>query len=64
MKNAGKYAKGQQLADMLLAYKTFMDSGIEAVERIYPQYRSFVLTHKGKSLTQVKEELLHELATC
>jgi hypothetical protein len=64
MKNAEKYMKSQPFADMILAYKIFMDSGIEAVQRVYPQYKNFVLTHKGKSVTQVKQELLSELATC
>lgn len=64
MKNAEKHMKNQSFADMILAYKTFMDSGIEAVQRMYPQYKSFVLAHKGKSVTQVKQELFNELAIC
>jgi hypothetical protein len=60
VKDAEKYMKYQANADMILAYKTFVDYGIEAVERTYPQYKAFVLNHKGKTTTQVKHELLHE----
>jgi hypothetical protein len=64
MKNAEKYMKSQAVADMILAYKTFIDSGIDAVQRTYPQYKSFVLNNKGKTITQLKQELLHEPVVC
>jgi hypothetical protein len=64
MKNAEKYMKNQAMADMLLAYKTFVDYGIEAVQRTYPQYKAFVLNSKGKTLTQVKHELEQFPVSC
>ena len=56
--------KNQAIADMLLAYKTFIDYGIEAVQRAYPQYQAFVLSNKGKTLTQVKHDLKQASVTC
>ena len=63
MKNAEKYMKSQAVADMILAYKTFVDDGIDAVQRAYPQYKTFVLDNQGKTVTQVKQELLHKSIT-
>ena len=45
---------------MILAYKTYVDDGIDAVQRAYPHYKTFVLDNKGKTVTQVKQELLHK----
>jgi hypothetical protein len=64
MKNAEKYMKNQAISDMILAYKTFIDYGIEAVQRAYPQYKAFVLSNKDKTLTQVKHELEQASVTC
>ena len=44
--------------EMLSAFVLFLEEGIGAVERLYPQYKSFVLSNKGKSQTDVKKELL------
>ena len=57
--DSAKYKKKQEATEKLLAYVLFMDEGMDAVERMYPQYKSFVLSHKGKSVTEVKNELLH-----
>ena len=64
MKNAEKYMKNQATADMILAYSTFVDYGIDAVQRTYPQYEAFVLKNKGRSITEVKNELLLAPAAC
>ena len=58
MNDAEKYKKKQEAMMMVSAYVLFIDKGIEAVERMYPQYASFVLGNQGKSKTQVKNELL------
>ncbi len=58
MNNAKKYKKDQDTMNMILAYALFVDAGIEAVERMYPQYKAFVLNNKGKTSSQVKNELL------
>ncbi|MHA4812374.1 hypothetical protein ACX0G9_30050 [Flavitalea flava] len=54
-----KYKKNLEASIKILAYALFVDEGLAAVERMYPQYKNFVLGHKGKSLTEVKNELLH-----
>jgi hypothetical protein len=60
MQDAEKYKKNQEAMNMILAYSLFVDAGIEAVERMYPQYKAFVLNNKGKTPSQVKNELLHQ----
>ncbi len=59
MNEAEKYKKKQEAMMMVSAFALFIEKGIEAVERMYPQYTSFVLSNKGKSKTQVKNEVLH-----
>jgi altronate hydrolase len=54
------YIKSQAVTEMILAYKTYVDDGIDAVQRAYPHYKTFVLDNKGKTVTQVKQELLHK----
>ena len=55
--------KSQAMADMILAYKAFVDDGIGAVQRAYPEYKTFVLDNQGKTVTQVKQELLQKSIT-
>ncbi|MCW3461822.1 hypothetical protein [Chitinophaga nivalis] len=55
MKNAEKNRK--QINDMLLVFSLFLDEGIIAVERIFPEYKQFILAHKDKSLSLLKKEL-------
>lgn len=62
MNNAEKYKQKQEAMMMVSAFVLFIEKGIEAVERMYPQYSSFVLSNKGKSTTQVKNELLQSHA--
>jgi hypothetical protein len=59
VKKAAKYKSKQEAMTKVLAYSLFVEKGETAVERMYPQYLSFVLSNKGKSITQVKNELLH-----
>jgi hypothetical protein len=59
VKNAAKYKSKQEAMTKVLAYSLFVEKGIAAVERMYSQYISFVLSNKGKSTTQIKNELLH-----
>lgn len=44
---------------MLLAFVLFSEKGIEAVEKMYPNQIEFVLENKHKSITEVKQQLLH-----
>ncbi len=62
MNNIEKYKKKQEAMMMVSAFALFIDKGIEAVERMYPQYADFVLSNQGKSKTQVKNELLQTQA--
>ncbi len=62
--NNGKYRSKQDAMDMLLAYAIFIDEGMRAVENMYPQYKAFVLTHQGKTVTEVKHELLLDKVAC
>ena len=64
MRNGIYDRKKQELGRMILAYSLFLEEGMDAVERMYPEYKSFVLSHKGKSVTDVKNELLHSYMTC
>ncbi len=44
--------------EMLSAFVLFKEEGIKAVERMYPQYQSFVLSNQDKTQTEIKRELL------
>jgi len=48
--------------EMMAAFSLFLDEGMKAVERMYPQHVSFVKNHKGKSQAEVKKELLQQQA--
>ena len=59
MKNAEAYRKKAVINEMILAFSLFVDEGIKAVERLYPQHASFVLKNKHKTISAIKDELIH-----
>ncbi len=59
MDNIESYRKNQAISEMLLAFALFSEKGIEAVEKMYPKQKEFVLENKHKSITEVKHQLLH-----
>jgi hypothetical protein len=62
MKDIESYRSKRIAMEMLSAYVLFLEQGISAVERVYPQHKSFVLSNAGKSQSQVKRELLNQVA--
>jgi len=62
--NSANYKAKQDAMDKLLAYALFIDEGMRAVENMYPQYKTFVLSQQGKSVTEVKHELLLDRVAC
>ena len=45
--------------ERMAAFTLYLEKGMEAVKRMYPQHISFVKSRKGKSQAEVKKELLH-----
>jgi len=62
MDNAAAYRNKKIVMEMMAAFSLFLDEGMKAVERMYPQHVSFVKNHKGKSQAEVKKELLQQQA--
>ena len=58
MNDLAVHTDKREKMDKLAAYVLFLERGVSAVDRMYPQYRSFVLSNQGKTRTQVKNELL------
>ena len=44
--------------EQLAAFSLFLEEGVDAVKRMYPQHVAFVESHLGKSQAEVKKELL------
>lgn len=59
MDNKESYRKKIIISEMLLAFVLFSERGIEAVEKMYPNQRDFVLENRHKTITEVKHQLLH-----
>ena len=59
MNNAAKYRNKEVVMEMMAAFSVYLDEGMAAVERMYPQHLEFVRHHSGKTLREVKRELLH-----
>lgn len=62
MNNAVPYSRKKKFLEQMAAFALFLDEGMDAVKRMYPQHVSFVQSHKGKSQAEVKKELLHPKA--
>jgi hypothetical protein len=58
MDNAAAYRNKKIVMEMMAAFSLYLDEGMRAVERMYPQHVSFVRSHKNKSQAEVKKELL------
>jgi len=48
--------------ERMAAFTLYLENGMEAVRRMYPQHVSFVKSHRGKSQAEVKKELLQTQA--
>ncbi len=62
MSNVQSYRDKKVVMEMIAAYVLYLENGMDAVARMYPQHVSFVQSQKGKSRTEVKNELLHRQA--
>jgi hypothetical protein len=62
MNDAAAYRNKKVVMEMMAAFSLYLDEGMQAVERMYPQHVSFVRDHIGKSQADVKKELLHHQA--
>jgi len=62
MSGAAAYRDKKVVMEMMAAFSLYLDEGIRAVERMYPQHISFVRNHIGKSQAEVKKELFHHQA--
>ena len=62
MNNAAAYRQKKGSLEQLAAFSLFLEEGMDAVKRMYPEYVTFVESHIGKSEKEVKNELLHPQA--
>ena len=62
MSDAAAYRKKKGALEQLAAFSLFLEAGMDAVKRMYPEYVAFVESHMGKSEQEVKKELLHPQA--
>jgi hypothetical protein len=58
MNNASAYRQKKGGLEKLAAFSLFLEEGMDAVGRMYPEYLAFVENHIGKSEQEVKRELL------
>ena len=62
MNNLAAYRDKKGSVELLAAFSLFLEEGMDAVKRMYPQHVPFVQSHIGKTQAQVKKELLHTQA--
>jgi len=62
MNNAATYRSKKGSLEQLAAFSLFLEEGIDAVNRMYPQHIAFVKSHIGKSQAEVKKEVLRTQA--
>jgi hypothetical protein len=62
MDSAAPYRNKKVVMEMMAAFSLYLDEGMAAVKRMYPQHVSFVRSNMGKTQSQVKKELLHQRA--
>lgn len=60
MKMYTDYNKKRFQMEELQAFVLFLNEGMKAVERMFPQHKAFVEANKSKSYQEVKHELLTE----
>ncbi len=58
----GAYRSKKIVMEMMAAFSLYLDEGMRAVQKMYPQHVSFVRQHKDKSQAEVKKELLNHHA--
>ena len=58
MIRVNQYSKKQALMEQLQAFNLFRKEGMKAVERMFPEHKSFVKANKDKSYNEVKRELM------
>ncbi len=61
MKKDGEYKKMQPFMEQLQAFVLFRNEGMTAVERMFPQHKSFVEANKDKHYQEVKQDLMNAL---
>ncbi|HEY4208102.1 MAG TPA: hypothetical protein VGM31_14860 [Puia sp.] len=61
MNKAASYRNKAVVMEKMAAFSLYLDEGMAAVKRMYPQYVDFVRHNSNKTRTQVKQELLHTL---
>jgi hypothetical protein len=62
MRRAAAYRNKAVIMEMMAAFTLYKDEGMPAVKRMYPQHAAFVHEHAGKTITEVKRELLEKQA--
>lgn len=62
MNNAASYRNKAVIMEMMAAFSLYLDEGMAAVERMYPQHVDFVRRHSDKTKAEIKRELLHKQA--
>jgi len=62
MNNAVSYRNKKVAMEMLAAFSLYLDEGMAAVKRMYPQHVAFVRHHSHKTRSEVKKELLQRQA--
>lgn len=60
MNNEAAYRGKAVIMEMMAAFSLFVDKGLAAVKRMYPQHVDFVKAHKNKTEKEVKKELLQK----
>jgi len=59
MNKAVSYKHKEVVMEMMAAFSLYLDESMAAVKRMYPQHVDFVRQNSGKTMTQVKRELLY-----
>ena len=62
MNKAASYKHKEVVMEMMAAFSLYLDEGMAAVKRMYPQHVDFVRQNSGKTITQVKREFLYTKA--
>jgi hypothetical protein len=62
MNKVAPYRNKAVVMEMMAAFALYVDEGMAAVKRMYPQHVEFVHHHVGKTITEVKRELLEKEA--
>ncbi len=62
MNNVTAYHQKKKALEQLAAFSLFLEEGVDAVNRMYPEHVGFVLARDGKSEREFMVELLHPQA--